>query len=67
MKKNGIGEDNMSKKNFFDVDEIVFIILLTIIGVVNFTLGIENTEKDIKINELENEIKQQYELIDSLK
>ena len=55
----------MNKKDLIDV--IVIAVLLSILVIFNCKLSADNTKKDNRINELEQQVEEQYYLIDSLK
>ena len=55
----------MKKKDIIDV--IVIAVLLSILVIFNCKLSADNTKKDNRINELEQQVEEQFYLIDSLK
>ena len=55
----------MYKKDLLDV--LVLAVLLSILVIFNCKLSTDNTKKDNRINELEQQVEEQYYLIDSLK
>lgn len=54
----------MNKKDLIDV--IMIAVLLSILVIFNCKLSADNSKKDNRINELEQQVEEQYYLIDSL-
>ena len=55
----------MNKKDLIDV--IVIAVLLSILVIFNYKLSADNSKKDNRINELEQQVEEQYYVIDALK
>lgn len=55
----------MNKKDLIDV--IVIAILLAILAIIDFSLSLNNTKLQNRINELEQQVEEQYYVLDSLK
>ena len=60
----GIGKMMMNKKDLIDV--IMIAVLLSILVIFNCKLSADNSKKDNRINELEQQVEEQYYLIDAL-
>ena len=55
----------MNKKDLIDL--IVIAVLLAILAIIDFNISLNNTKLQNRINELEQQVEEQYYLIDSLK
>lgn len=65
MIKNGKGKEKMNKKDLIDAIVIVFVILALFI--LNLYQSYELETNQNRINELEQQVEEQYYLIDSLR